>query len=69
MISPAYRIAAAERAIAYHLAETDPNCDRVACTADDAAELLLSLSLWAECNGVCLRIPKPAYADEVPHEV
>ena len=34
-------------------------------TEEDAAELLASLALWAEVNGYCLKIPKPAYAEEV----
>jgi hypothetical protein len=63
MITNAYRIACAERVIAMHVCEIDPEASRVACTADDAADLLLSLALWAECNGVCLRIPKPIYEE------
>ena len=63
-LTPAYRIAAAENAIARHLFEVDPDANRVACTAEDAAELLASLSAWAYVNGFTLRVPRPVYADE-----
>jgi hypothetical protein len=63
IISNAYRIAAAESAIARHLCETSPECERVSCNENDAAELLQSLALWAECNGYCLRIPKPVFTE------
>jgi len=64
-ISNAYRIAAAEAAIADHvLSLRREDSPKVCCTADDAADLLCSLALWAEINGVCLRIPKPVYAAE-----
>jgi len=64
-ISNAYRIAAAESAIARHACEINPASEKICCDENDAAELLASLALWAECNGVCLRIPKPALAEEV----
>jgi hypothetical protein len=66
MISTAYRIAAAEAAINDHNRSMNRTDDQVlCCTADDAADLLASLALWAECNGIALRIPKPEYAGEV----
>jgi hypothetical protein len=62
-ISNAYRIAAAESAIARHLCEISPDCERVSCNENDAAELLQSLALWAEVNGYCLRIPRPDFEE------
>jgi hypothetical protein len=63
-ISNAGRIAAAESAICRHCCEITPDVERVCADESDAIELLQSLALWAECNGVCLRIPKPVYEVE-----
>jgi hypothetical protein len=61
-ISNAYRIAAAESAIERH-----NRCFNIhpegCCTEQDAIELLQSLALWAEVNGICLRLQKAVYAE------
>jgi hypothetical protein len=62
-ISNSYRISAAESAIERHVCAINPNGEKICCDENDAAELLQSLALWAECNGYCLRIPKPIYEE------
>ncbi|HZZ27906.1 MAG TPA: hypothetical protein VFE46_07850 [Pirellulales bacterium] len=63
-ISNAFRVAAAEKSIAHHKDEIDPRSREPYCTKEDAEELLKSMALWAELNGFCLKVPKPAYAGE-----
>jgi hypothetical protein len=43
--------------------EVDPTAERIGCTEADAQELLASLALWAECNSVCLKIPRPIFEE------
>jgi hypothetical protein len=61
-ISNAYRIAAAEAAICDHNQSLGRDILRTGCTEEDATDLLCSLALWAECNGIALRLQKAIYA-------
>jgi hypothetical protein len=61
-ISNAFRIGAAEQAIERHnnCFNRDESGMQHGCTAQDAADLLISMSHWAEVNGLCMRI-KPVH--------
>jgi hypothetical protein len=61
-ISNAYRIQQAESAIAHHAFAINNENEKLCCDENDAIELLKSLALWAEVNGVCLRLQKPVFA-------
>jgi hypothetical protein len=64
-ISNAYRIAAAEAAICDHNTSLRRHEEsQVCCTEEDATDLLQSLALWAETNGICLRLQKAVYAGD-----